>query len=143
MESAISRNNLNNIEIVVGIDFGTTYSAYAYSYAYEKDKIFINSDWPSGSQACKETTAILFNEDKEFVAFGEEAVEKFNSLADDDEESSWYFFNLFKMALYEKKVCFAFHFLSYFFFLLLLKLKMKLIVVLISTIIERVLQFVS
>ena len=114
MESAISKNNLNNIEIVVGIDFGTSYSAYAYSYSYEKDKIFINSNWPSGSKVYKETTAILFNEDKEFVAFGEEAVEKFNSLADDDEESSCYFFNHFKMALYQEKVCFAFHFLLYF-----------------------------
>lgn len=97
--------NLKNIEIVVGIDFGTSYSAYAYSYAYEKDKIFINSDWPSGSQAYKEMTAILFNEDEEFVAFGEDAVEKFNSLTEDGEENSCYFFNIFKMALYQEEVC--------------------------------------
>ena len=37
-----------DIEIVVGIDFGTSYSAYTYSYAYDQNKIFMNSDWPSG-----------------------------------------------------------------------------------------------
>ena len=79
----MASKNLDNVQIVVGIDFGTSYSAYAYSYAYEQDKIFMNSDWPSGSKSCKEMTAILFNEDKEFVAFGEEAVEKFNSLTEE------------------------------------------------------------
>ena len=53
--------NLDNIKLVVGIDFGTSYSAYAYSYAYEQDKIFKNSDWPSDSRATKEMTAILFD----------------------------------------------------------------------------------
>ena len=59
----MAKRNLDNIEIVVGIDFGTSYSTYAYSYAYDQNKIFMNSDWPSGSKACKEMTAILFNGD--------------------------------------------------------------------------------
>ena len=73
-------NNDDGIQLVVGIDFGTSYSAYAYSYAYEKDKIFINSDWPSGSKACKEATAILFDENANFVAFGEQAIKKHGDL---------------------------------------------------------------
>lgn len=95
--------SLDNADVVVGIDFGTCYSAYAYSYAYEPEKIFMNSDWPSGSKVTKEMTAILFNEEKEFDNFGEEAVHKFNSLTE-DEEKSWYFFYRFKMALYNVEV---------------------------------------
>ena len=97
-------NNDDGIQLVVGIDFGTSYSAYAYSYAYEKDKIFINSDWPSGSKACKEATAILFDENRKFVAFGERAIEKHGDLSN-VQEKTWYFFNSsFKMALYQEQV---------------------------------------
>ena len=56
-------------------------------------------------KACKEMTAILFDKDEKFVAFGEDAVEKFNSLTENGEEDSCYFFNIFKMALYQEKVC--------------------------------------
>ena len=94
----------DNIELVAGIDFGTTYSAYAYSYTYEPDKIFINSNWPSGVQTCKEATAILFDENCKFVAFGEDAIDKYSDYTDKEEEKTWYFFNRFKMALYQEKV---------------------------------------
>ena len=57
----MASKNLDDVQLVIGIDFGTSYSAYAYSYKYERDKILMNS-WPSGSRACKEMTAILFNE---------------------------------------------------------------------------------
>lgn len=99
----MASKNFDNVQIVVGIDFGTSYSAYAYSYHYEKEKIFMNSDWPSGSKTCKEMTAILFNGDKEFVAFGEEAVEKFNFLNEDDIKC-WFLFKNFKMVLYSEQV---------------------------------------
>ena len=95
--------NLDNIELVVGIDFGTSYSAYAYSYAYEQDKIFKNSVWPSDSRATKEMTAILFDENKVYKQFGEEAVNRFNSLTD-DQAKSWYYFDRFKMSLYHEEV---------------------------------------
>ena len=99
----MATKNLEDVKLVVGIDFGTSYSAYAYSYAYEKDKIYINSDWPSGSQAYKEVTAILFNEEQEFDTFGEDAIETFNCLTD-YEARCWYLFKNFKMALYDEKV---------------------------------------
>ena len=99
----MASKNFDNVQIVIGIDFGTSYSAYAYSYHYEKEKIYMNSDWPSGSRACKEMTAILFNGDKKIVAFGEEAVEKLNSLNEDDIKC-WYLFKNFKMVLYSEQV---------------------------------------
>ena len=58
----MASKNLDDVQLVIGVGFGTSYSAYAYSYKYERDKIFMNSDWPSGSKACKEMTAILLNE---------------------------------------------------------------------------------
>ena len=98
--------NPDNIELVVGIDFGTTYSAYAYSYKYEQDKIYINSSWPSGVQTYKEATAILFDKNRKFVAFGEDAIDQYTDLTDKEEEKAWYFFKCFKMALHKEKVSF-------------------------------------
>ena len=109
----MATKNIDNVELVVGIDFGTSYSAYAYSYSYEQDKIFMNSVWPSGSNACKEMTAILFNEDKKFVAFGEEAVLKFNALTE-EQVRCWYLFKNFKMALYHEKVSSNVQYLKYY-----------------------------
>ena len=94
-------NNDDGIQLVVGIDFGTSYSAYAYSYAYEKDKIFINSDWPSGSKAYKEATAILFDENRSFVVFGERAIEKHGDLSN-VQEKTWYFSTVLLKWLYTK-----------------------------------------
>ena len=98
--------NPDNIKLVVGIDFGTTYSAYAYSYEYEQDNIFINNSWPSGVQTYKEATAILFDKNCKFVAFGEEAIDQYTDLTDKKEEKKCYFFNCFKMALHKEKVSF-------------------------------------
>ena len=99
----MASKSLNDAQIVVGIDFGTSCSAYAYSYEYKQEEIFMNSNWPGGSRAYKETTAILLNENKEFIAFGEDAVEKFN-YSKENEKKPWYFFNQFKMVLYSEKV---------------------------------------
>jgi hypothetical protein len=58
--------------VVVGIDFGTSYSGYGYSFrdGYKKDhsKIFSNSDWKSGDGllTTKTPTVILF----EFIGGG-------------------------------------------------------------------------
>ena len=85
---------LEDVEIVVGIDFGTSYSGYAYSYKNCKEKRHLNSDWPSGSGATKEKTAILFNKEKnvhgvleEKIYFGEKAVNKFVGLPVDQIKS--------------------------------------------------------
>ena len=96
--------NINDgIELVMGIDFGTSYSAYAYSYTYEQDNIHVNRDWPSGIVTYKEATAILFDKSCKFVAFGERAIEKYGIL-NVDKQKKYYFFDSFKMALYKEKV---------------------------------------
>jgi chitinase len=62
--------------MVAAIDFGTTYSGFAYSYKGEYDKnkldIYANQIWNSGGKqflSQKTPTCILLNKDKEFESF--------------------------------------------------------------------------
>ncbi|KAJ8298343.1 hypothetical protein KUTeg_024874 [Tegillarca granosa] len=94
--------------IVAAIDFGTTYSGYAFSmrHEYEKDKLKISANnWMAGSRglvSLKTPTAVLLNPKKEFDSFGFEAEDKYSDLADDDEHHGWYYFRRFKMMLHDK-----------------------------------------
>ena len=71
------KSNTDKYEIVAAIDFGTSYTGYAYSYQHEKETIYINSNWSRASSIKKVPTAILFNDKKEFMAFGDDAVEMY------------------------------------------------------------------
>ena len=89
---------------VVAIDFGTTYSGYAFSNIHRKDEIFTHN-WIEGiSQAPKTPTSILFTPWKSFQSFGYEAEEKYAALSQDGEHKDWYFFKRFKLTLYNNKV---------------------------------------
>ena len=63
-------------KLCAAIDFGTTYSGLAYSYAYEKEKVHILSEWPGGVSN-KIPTAVLFDKHKSLIAFGEDALTKY------------------------------------------------------------------
>ena len=98
------------ILLVAAIDFGTTFSGYAFSFldVYKKDplKIFLVK-WKSGMGKLvtdKTSTCVLFNAAGEFHSFGFEAEEKYSELALDDNHHDWYCFRRFKMMLYDKKV---------------------------------------
>lgn len=97
--------------LVAAIDFGTTYSGYAFSlkHDYQSDpaKISVNQNWVAGSMALvslKAPTVVLFNEKKEFQSFGYEAENEYSELALDGEHQHFYFFSRFKMRLHDKKV---------------------------------------
>ncbi|XP_071157510.1 heat shock 70 kDa protein 12A-like [Mytilus edulis] len=98
--------------VVVAIDFGTTYSGYAYSFRAENEKdhtkVYSNSDWRSGDglATTKTPTVILFNEDKQFCKFGYEAEAKYNTLLEDEMAEGWRYFRRFKMRLFrgEEKI---------------------------------------
>ncbi|XP_052794653.1 heat shock 70 kDa protein 12A-like [Mya arenaria] len=97
--------------LVAAVDFGTTYSGYAFSlkHDYTKDplKISVNQAWTAGSMALtsyKAPTVVLFNERKEFHSFGYEAEDMYSELAMDGEHHNWYFFKRFKMRLHKEKV---------------------------------------
>jgi hypothetical protein len=69
-----------NALVVVGIDFGTTYSGYGYSFRaeYKNDHSTISSDsdWKSGDGlvTIKTPTVILFDENGKFQSFGYETI---------------------------------------------------------------------
>ena len=94
---------------VVAIDFGTTYSGYAFSFIkdHEKDSIFMNREWMNehGIRTSKTPTSLLLKPDQSFDSFGYKAVEKYAQLQDQSSEQRYYFFQHFKMVLHNDEVC--------------------------------------
>lgn len=96
--------------LVAAIDFGTTFSGYAFSskHDFEKDPTKASLrrwvDPISSMMYCKTSTCILFTEDQKFDKFGFEAEAKYLDLISDNNQNDWYFFTKFKMSLYEIKV---------------------------------------
>lgn len=95
----------DNFKIVAAIDFGTTFSGYAYSFADDSERIYTNKNWgqTQGFLLHKTPTCLLLRPDGEFDAFGFEAVSKYNDLAE-EEADEYYYFDRFKMKLYDNKV---------------------------------------
>ena len=93
---------------MVAIDFGTTYSGFAFSFIKDqgKDSIFMNRDWANeqGGRTSKTPTCLLLNADLSFDSFGYEAVDKYAGLQDDCNEGEYLFFQHFKMALHNDEV---------------------------------------
>ena len=97
--------------LVAAIDFGTTFSGYAFSFKtdYEADpmKISTNQQWTAGSRSLislKAPTVVLLDKNRKFVAFGYDAEDKYSEFALDDEHHDYYYFRRFKMLLHETKV---------------------------------------
>lgn len=104
-------NNKEKKIMVAAIDFGTTYSGYAYSSKedYQKDpgKITVDTKWVAGSMSLislKAPTAVLFDENQKFHSFGFEAENQYSELAQDKKHEKWYFFQRFKMRLHDEKM---------------------------------------
>jgi hypothetical protein len=101
----------NQALLVAAIDFGTTYSGYAFSFRheFEQDPLKVcASSWTTGSRvsiSLKTSSTILFKPNRQFDSFGFEAEDKYSDLALDDEHRDWYYFRRFKMMLYSSKVC--------------------------------------
>ncbi|KAK3586349.1 hypothetical protein CHS0354_027316 [Potamilus streckersoni] len=94
--------------LVAAIDFGTTYSGYAFSFQHEytEDPCKISANtWNAGSRglmSLKAPTCALFDPKKKFHSFGYEAEEKYANLAADGAAHGWYYFRRFKMTLFDK-----------------------------------------
>lgn len=99
--------------VVAAMDFGTTYSGYAYSlvHEYEKDptKVFAHTKWHAGAAqliSLKTPSILLLNPDKTFKSFGYDAETEYADLAADGAHADYYFFGRFKMLLYQSTVSF-------------------------------------
>ncbi|KAH3818539.1 heat shock 70 kDa protein 12A-like [Dreissena polymorpha] len=90
---------------VASIDFGTTYSGWAYSFTheYEKDPIDIKAKHWNADQfiSNKAPTCVLIHSDGKTVdSFGYRAENKYEELAQKNEHKTWYYFKHFKMKLF-------------------------------------------
>lgn len=101
--------------VSVAIDFGTTFSGYAFSFRHNKENIHTYLWRAQNYESPKTPTCILFNSLKRFHSFGLEAEDKYGGLSRTAEAESWYFFKQFKLALHNTKVpVFFFIFLTFY-----------------------------
>ena len=95
--------------LVCAIDFGTTYSGWAFSFTHEyksnPTKATVRH-WNSGSGNLvtekTATCALIAADGKTLVAFGYDAENKYKELAEKNEHRDFYYFRRFKMALNTK-----------------------------------------
>ncbi|XP_060571962.1 heat shock 70 kDa protein 12A-like [Ruditapes philippinarum] len=103
MAMAAEKSTCNRL-LVAAIDFGTTYSGYAFSFRDKPNDIHTNPNWVAGSEklmSLKCPSSVLLKPDKTFHSFGFEAENKYSDLAEDAKHHGWYLFRRFKMILYE------------------------------------------
>lgn len=104
-----SKINPDEYLFVIALDFGTTYSGYAFSSRSEFEdnplKIQNNQEWiASGTSllSLKTPTSLLIKKDGDFVAFGYEAEDKFYTALENESHKDLMLFRRFKMKLYNK-----------------------------------------
>lgn len=102
---------LDDYLFVAAIDFGTTYSGYAFSSRdeFKKEPLKINSNqsWNAGKQqhfSLKTPTCLLLDNKEELSSFGYEAENKYTDIVYDRKQNDYFFFHRFKMQLYNNKV---------------------------------------
>ncbi|KAH3736872.1 hypothetical protein DPMN_043447 [Dreissena polymorpha] len=93
--------------LVAAIDFGTTYSGWAFSFKHDFDtnpsKVSMKT-W-TGNQlvSLKAPTCLLIKPDgKTMYSFGFDAETKYSELSQTKEHKKWYYFRRFKMNLWKK-----------------------------------------
>jgi len=92
-------------KLTASLDFGTSNCAVAYSFATNKDNVIVINNWLDGVDTQgKIPTAILFDKDQHFVAFGNQAIDKYKEIASDGQAENYFFFQRFKMELYRQKI---------------------------------------
>ena len=93
--------------VVAAIDFGTTYSGFAFGF---KDGQLCVKSWQgevSGVDllaSYKAPTTLLLRPDGEFEAFGYRAEKRYSELAENNEHLGWRYFKHFKMTLHNNTV---------------------------------------
>ena len=94
--------------VVAAIDFGTTYSGYAFSFTRDPDSIHMMRKWEGGDPGVnnqKTPTTLLLKPNGEFHSFGFSARDYYHDL-EESEAKRWYYFEKFKMSLHSSQVRF-------------------------------------
>ncbi|CAH1784619.1 unnamed protein product [Owenia fusiformis] len=115
-DSAIARSHRSSVDsghssdpsrhhghfVIVAIDFGTTYSGYAFSFTRDPESIHMMRKWEGGDPGVinqKTPTSLLLDPQGKFHSFGFSARDFFHDL-DPGEARKWMYFEKFKMALH-------------------------------------------
>lgn len=95
----------DDYSLVVAIDFGTTFSGYAFSFKTSQTDIKMNKNWGSslGFSSYKTATCALLGPDRKLIKFGFDAQKEYASMTV-QEARKHYFIEKFKMALHNAKV---------------------------------------
>ena len=94
--------------LVAAVDFGTTFSGYAFSFTSTPKDILMNKNWGSvlGCQSHKDPTCIMTNPDGSFHSFGYKAEFEFSQLDPSKHniggEDGYNLYRQFKMLLHGK-----------------------------------------
>ncbi|VDI31058.1 Hypothetical predicted protein [Mytilus galloprovincialis] len=95
--------------IVAAIDFGTTYSGYAYCKHADYTRNPVNpsiqcNPWIGGeSLTSKAPTCVLFDTEEKLHSFGHEAIKNYYDNPDKLQLNKYFYFEYFKMMLYEQE----------------------------------------
>ncbi|XP_053378815.1 heat shock 70 kDa protein 12A-like isoform X1 [Mercenaria mercenaria] len=89
--------------LVVAIDFGTTYSGYAYSFKSDTTNVKTVNKWSSKLDSQKTPTSVLLTPARKLHSFGYDAEEHYAELLEDDKAENWALFRRIKMVLYGEK----------------------------------------
>jgi len=94
-----------SVLVSAAIDFGTTYSGYAFSWRDMPEKIYMNKGWVADQLiSFKTSTCVLLDPQKQFDSFGYDAENKYVELAENEQHQGWLLFRRFKMILHNKTV---------------------------------------
>lgn len=103
-----------NSLLYIAIDFGTSYSGYAFSFMnvdqIEKQTRIPIWDIGCGIRSHKTPTCILFDKEQNFQNFGYDAMTTYTGMIKQDKAKEMYLFEHFKMELYENVSIFTLSF---------------------------------
>ena len=104
--AATTANGHESHFVVAAIDFGTTYSGYAFSFIRDPDSIHMMRKWEGGDPGVtnqKTPTTLLLKPNGDFHSFGFSARDFYHDL-EESEARKWYYFEKFKMTLHSSQV---------------------------------------
>ena len=93
---------------VAAIDFGTTFSGYAFGWREELEENPTKTSAPvwqaadGGLISSKTPTTVLLDKDEQLVDFGFDAETAYAELSENEEHEDYFYFRRFKMMLYDK-----------------------------------------
>lgn len=89
----------NYIRVVIGLDFGTSFSGYAYAFKNDQE-VICRTDWPGQPMPyIKTLTQLLYSPEQQVEAWGYEAPTRLAQLREDEHIKAYSLLKNFKMHL--------------------------------------------